>query len=254
MQEKEAIRITNLSKRFYIPQQINNGAWSKLRSFFGEGSFYEPLWALQEINFSVKSGEFIAIVGENGAGKTTLLRLITGILKPTQGVIQVKGKVTPFFDLFVGFQDYLTADENAYFYSSIIGLSRQEVRERLNKVMDFAELERFRETKLRYFSYGMRSRLAFSLVMHSEPEILLLDEVVAVGDGRFKRKCFEALQGLKKEGRTVVMSTVWLSAARELCDRILVLEKGQQKAFGLAPEVLSKVESEMHDFFVAYKG
>ncbi|GAH14396.1 unnamed protein product, partial [marine sediment metagenome] len=177
--------------------------------------------ALKDINFSVRRGEWIGIIGPNGSGKSTLLKIIANIIRPTKGRVKVNGKITSFLELGIGFHPDLTAIENIYTYGAIIGFSDNEIREKLEAILDFSGLKRFSNTKLKNFSNGMVVRLTFSTAIQTEPEILLLDEVLAVGDMEFQQKYFHVFEKYRKQDRTVVYVSHDMNSVKRFCDRAL---------------------------------
>ena len=165
---------------------------------------YETFTVLKDVSFEVDEGECVGIIGDNGSGKSTLLKIIANILRPTKGTVRVKGKMTPFLELGVGFQPDLTVRENVGVYATVMGLSRKEIEERTDDVIDFAGLQKFEDTKLKNLSSGMQVRLAFSTAIQTDPDVLLVDEVLAVGDMEFQQKCFDVFNRYRKEGVTIL--------------------------------------------------
>jgi ABC-type polysaccharide/polyol phosphate transport system ATPase subunit len=191
-------------------------------------------WALKDVSFMVDRGEMLGVIGINGSGKTTLLRCIAGIFRPTRGRVTVHGRVASLIDLTAGFQMDLSAEDNILLAGAIYGVSRRDLLARLDEVLAFAELPDHKEASLRTFSTGMAMRLGFALAISLEPDILLVDEVLAVGDERFKVKCLEKVKQLRAEGTTVVFASHELALIRSLTDRVLFLDQGE-KAFDGAP-------------------
>jgi len=227
----------NLWKTFQIPHERRTTLFENLTSLL-RPSQYETYTVLKDINFKVEEGECVGIIGDNGSGKSTLLKIIANILRPSKGRIRVNGKMTPFLELGVGFQPDLTARENVGVYATIMGLSRGEVRERTYDVLKFAGLEKFQDTKLKNLSSGMQVRLAFSTAIQTDPDVLLVDEVLAVGDMEFQKKCFRIFSQYRKEGVTILFVSHDLGAVRRFCDRTLLLGKGKQLAFGDTEEII----------------
>lgn len=234
-----SVEVQNLWKRFIIPHEKKNTFFETITGAF-QKSACEEFWALKDINFSVKKGEFIGIIGENGSGKTTLLNIITNILRPTKGSIEVNGKITSFLELGIGFQPDMTAKENIHLYGAIMGLSDREIDERIEEVFEFSGLKKFEDTKLKNFSSGMQVRLAFSTAIQTNPEILLVDEVLAVGDMEFKQKCFDKFYEFKKAGITTLFVTHDLGSVRRFCDKTLLLRSGEQVAYGNTNDIIDK--------------
>jgi homopolymeric O-antigen transport system ATP-binding protein len=185
------------------------------------------LWALRDVSFEVQPGEVVGLVGRNGAGKSTLLKILSRIIKPTTGEVDVYGRVGSLLEIGTGFHPDLTGRENVYLNGAIIGMKRAEIKRKFDEIVAFAEVERFLDTPVRYYSSGMYLRLAFAVAGHFEPEILMLDEVLAVGDAAFQRKCLNKMKQISSEGRTVLFVSHNLSSIQELCSRALLVEAGQ---------------------------
>jgi ABC-2 type transport system ATP-binding protein len=193
---------------------------------------YRDLEALREVSFDVGRGEFFGIVGQNGSGKTTLLKILAGIYRPTAGRVRMAGRLAPFIELGVGFNPELTARENSVINGVLMGLSKREARRRLDAVLDFAELQDFVELKLKNYSSGMMVRLAFAIMVQSETEIMLIDEVLAVGDAAFAQKCMDVFHEKRDAGTTVVLVTHDMTTVQSLCHRAMVLHKGEMRHLG----------------------
>ena len=222
------IRVDNVSKDFVLPHEKVNS----LKSLFTgaaktHGKGKETQHALKDISFDIKKGEFFGIVGRNGSGKSTLLKILAGIYQPNAGKTYTKGKLVPFIELGVGFNAELTGRENVYLNGAMLGFTRQEVDSMYDDIVAFAELERFMDQKLKNYSSGMEVRLAFSMAVRADADILLIDEVLAVGDADFQRKCFNYFRKLKKNKKTIVFVTHDMNAVREYCDRALLIENNK---------------------------
>lgn len=231
------IDVDHVEKVFRIPHEKRTTVFEALTGLL-RPTQYETFPALKDVSFSVEEGEMFGIIGENGSGKSTLLKLLARIMRPTQGTISVHKKVTPFLELGVGFNPDFTAVENIRTYATIMGLSKREIEGRIDDILDFAGLERFRDAKLKNFSSGMQVRLAFSTAIQTDPEILLMDEVLAVGDMEFQQKCLDVLNRYRKEGVTIVFVSHDLGSVRRFCDRTLLLNHGEQVALGETDEVI----------------
>ena len=223
-----AIEVTGLSKTFKLPHERSMSLKSNLINGLRGKRGYELQHALQDIHFEVKKGEFYGIVGKNGGGKSTLLKVISGIYEPTAGTVRVNGKLTPFIELGVGFNPELTGRENVFLNGALLGFDRREMTAMYRDIVSFAELERFMDQKLKNYSSGMQVRLAFSIAIRSKSDIFIMDEVLAVGDSAFQKKCMNVFRQLKKEGRTIVLVTHDMANVERFCDRVLVIDKGKQ--------------------------
>ncbi len=200
-------------------------------------------WALRDVGFTVEPGHPLAIIGHNGSGKSTLLKLLTGILKPTQGKIDVRGRIGALIEVGAGFHPDLTGRENVYLNGSILGASRKEIDRQFDHIVAFAGLEKFIDTPVKRYSSGMYMRLGFSIAAHLEPEILLIDEVLAVGDAQFQSRCLGFLKRFVAQGGSVVFVSHVMGQVRELCDRCVWLDQGQMMGFGEATELIEKYEA-----------
>jgi lipopolysaccharide transport system ATP-binding protein len=205
----------------------------------------EEFWALREVNFRVAQGDMVGIIGRNGAGKSTLLRLIGGVGRPDEGSIEVQGRIGAFLDLVAGFRPDLTGSENVFVGGVIAGLTRREVSQRFDSIVAFAELEDFIDNPLRAYSTGMRMRLAFSVAVHTDPEVLLIDEVLAVGDLAFRNKCFERITQFQREGCTILLVSHDVDQIRDLCDEALWLRDGRLVSHGDPEMVVGKYAAQM---------
>ena len=234
-----AVQIEHLWKTFQIPHERRTTLFENLMGMMRPNS-YETFTVLKDVNFEVEEGECVGIIGDNGSGKSTLLKIIANILRPSKGTIKVEGKMTPFLELGVGFQQDLTARENIGVYATVMGLSRKDIRERTDEVIKFAGLEKFEDTKLKNLSSGMQVRLAFSTAIQTDPDVLLVDEVLAVGDMEFQQKCYDVFNRYRKEGVTILFVSHDLGAVRRFCDRTLLLGEGEQRAYGGTGEILDK--------------
>lgn len=223
----DAIVVEGVHKDFILPHEKTSSLKSSFlkRVKMGRGTS-EHQHALKDISFSVKKGEFFGIVGRNGSGKSTMLKILAEIYKPTKGNIKVNGKLVPFIELGVGFNPELTGKDNVYLSASLLGFSRSQINDMYENIVRFAELEKFMDQKLKNYSSGMQVRLAFSIATRVEADILLIDEVLAVGDADFQRKCYKYFKSLKKTGKSVVFVTHDMEAVKEYCDRALLIDDG----------------------------
>jgi ABC-2 type transport system ATP-binding protein len=228
MAKEIAIKVQGVSKNFILPHQKVRSVKSLFTTMFRpSGSTLEVQHALKDISFEVRKGEFFGIVGRNGSGKSTMLKILAGIYQPTEGSVTTTGKLVPFIELGVGFNPELTGRENVYLNGAMLGFSQKEVAAMYDDIVAFAELERFMDQKLKNYSSGMQVRLAFSMATRAEADILLVDEVLAVGDADFQRKCFDYFRMLKKNKKTVVFVSHDMTAVREYCDRAVLIEQNE---------------------------
>ncbi len=235
--EDKTIIIHHLTKKFKIPHQRSLTAFNRLSaSIRRKPSLYEEFNALQNISFQLEHGDALGIIGPNGSGKSTLLKLIAGVLTPDKGCVYVQGKIAPFLELGVGFEPELSARENIYLSGAMLGIPRSEINRKYWDILDFAELRRFEFLKLRNFSSGMYARLAFSIAIQADADILLLDEVLAVGDEQFQQKCMEKIGEIRHGGKTIVYVSHNLDSIKAICNQCVLLRNGQVVAIG-SPEL-----------------
>jgi ABC-2 type transport system ATP-binding protein len=239
MADEPAIKISNISKDFVLPHEKHSssikGVVTGLARHHDKGS--ETQHALRDISFEINKGEFFGIVGRNGSGKSTLLKILAGIYQPTKGSVSVQGKIVPFIELGVGFNGELSGRENVYLNGAMLGFSEKEVDAMYEDIVAFAELERFMDQKLKNYSSGMQVRLAFSMATRAQADVLLVDEVLAVGDESFQKKCFDYFRELKARNKTVIFVTHDMNAVREYCERAVLIDNSEIKAIGSAKEV-----------------
>ena len=235
-----SIEIQNVSKLFRVYQGKSYSLKEKLLYWGKEKS--EEFWALRDINLSIPEGVAIGLVGRNGSGKSTLLKLISKILYPTTGSITVKGKMSTLLELGAGFHPDFTGRENIYLNGSILGFTRKEIEEKLPSIVEFSELADFLDTPVRNYSSGMYMRLGFAIAIHVNPDILLIDEVLAVGDYAFQEKCVDAIMKLKHQGKTIVFVSHSGNQVKQLCEKAVWLDKGQIRMYGDADLVVQEYE------------
>lgn len=240
MSDDVAIRFDNVSKSFKLPHEKHGSIKNVFLNVFRGRTTYEKQQVLKDVSFEIKKGEFFGIVGRNGSGKSTLLKLMAGIYSPDKGAIAVNGKLTPFIELGVGFNPELTGRENVFLNGALLGFSREEMESMYDEIVEFAELEKFMDQKLKNYSSGMQVRLAFSIAIKVDSPILLLDEVLAVGDEAFQKKCNSYFAFIKKQKKTVILVTHDMNAVKRFCDKALLLDEGQIVAAGESPEVADK--------------
>lgn len=234
------IKVDNVSMRFNLGIEKN----FSLKLFFinlfkpkSKKPKKEEFWALKDVSFDVKQGEVIGFIGSNGAGKSTMLKVIAGVMKPTKGKIEVQGKICPMIELGAGFDMDLTARENIYLNGAVMGYSKQFIEEKFDEIVEFSELKEFLEVPIRNFSSGMTARLAFSIATIVDPEILIVDEILSVGDIAFQKKSEAKMKSMIGGGTTVLFVSHSLSQIEKLCDRVVWLEHGQVKKIGSTKEI-----------------
>lgn len=234
-----AVKVENVSKTFHIPLEASNGLKQKLINTLKGRKGYREFTPLNDISFEINKGDFFGIVGRNGSGKSTLLKTIAGIYSPTLGTKHVNGTLVPFIELGVGFNPELTGRENVFLNGALLGFSHSEMESMYEEIVNFAELADFMEERLKNYSSGMQVRLAFSIAIKAESDILLLDEVLAVGDEAFQRKCFEYFEDLKRNNKTVILVTHDMAAVERFCNKAILIEKGHIIKSGSVSEVTS---------------
>ena len=246
------IRTEGLGKEYRRGVQATSGLLrdSLAQAFSSPSRFLrrkstEKFWVLRNISVEVNDGEVLGLIGRNGSGKTTLLKILSRITRPTEGWAEIHGRVGSLLEVGTGFHPELTGRENAYLSGAILGMGRQEITRKFDEIVSFAELEKFVDTAVKHYSTGMYVRLAFAVAAHLEPEILLVDEVLAVGDLKFQRKCLGKMGEVARTGRTVILVSHQLSQIRRLCQRVLWLDAGQLRKAGPAAEVVSSYEANM---------
>jgi ABC-type polysaccharide/polyol phosphate transport system ATPase subunit len=225
MDNNVAIRVAGVSKTFKLPHEKTTSLKGLVINFYKRNRSYEKQSVLKNVSFEIKKGEFFGIVGRNGSGKSTMLKLLAGIYDPDSGTIEIQGKLTPFIELGVGFNPELTGRENVFLNGALLGFNRREISEMYQDIVDFAEIEEFMDQKLKNYSSGMQVRLAFSVAIRAETDILLIDEVLAVGDQSFQEKCFDYFSQIKHSDKTVIFVTHDMSNVERFCDRVYVIDK-----------------------------
>ena len=241
MTDRAAIKVDGVTKSFKIPLDKNPNLKQNILSGFRK-SGYRKFTPLNEVSFEVEKGDFFGIVGRNGSGKSTLLKTIAGIYTPDEGSVSIDGLLVPFIELGVGFNPELSGRENVYLNGALLGFDRSEIESMYDDIVDFAELHDFMEEKLRNYSSGMQVRLAFSIAIRARGDILLLDEVLAVGDSAFQQKCYDYFQELKENKKTVILVSHSMSAVQRFCNKALLLEKGEIKFIGSSEDAASHYE------------
>jgi len=238
------IQVEDVWKKFKIPHErkatVLDAIASTLALFGGRRSTFEEFWALRNVTFNVLKGRSVGIIGENGSGKTTLLRLIANVMKPDQGTISVNGRIAPMLELGLGFHPELTVKENVVVFGAIMGLKRDRLRKQIESIIEFAELRRFEDAPLKTLSSGMQMRLAFSVAVETDADIILVDEALAVGDMEFRKRCLTKFKEFKDEGRTIVLVSHDMGLITEFCEDAVFLSQGEIIAKGSASEVVQQ--------------
>jgi lipopolysaccharide transport system ATP-binding protein len=246
------IKSEGLGKRYRLSHLLERNRYITLRQaivdrckqvFQSSRPVAEDFWALRDISFSVAQGESVAIIGRNGAGKTTLLKILSRITEPTEGRIRLRGRVSSLLEVGTGFHPELTGRENVYLNGTILGMTKKEIDRKFDEIIAFAGVEKFVDTPVKRFSSGMQVRLAFAVAAHLEPEILIVDEVLAVGDIAFQKKCLGKMQDVAAEGRTVLFVSHDLAAVEKLCSRAILLESGRYLADGPTSQTIARYQN-----------
>ncbi|HEC64581.1 MAG TPA: ABC transporter ATP-binding protein, partial [bacterium] len=239
MKKSTAIKVSNVSKSFGVPHEKRETVKSYFVNPFRR-THKDKFDALKNINFEIKKGEFVGIVGRNGSGKSTLLKLLAGIYVPNEGGVNVQGRVVPFLELGVGFSQELSGRENIFLNGTILGMKKKFLEQKYNEIVAFAELEDFMDLPLKNYSSGMQVRLAFSIAMQADADVYLLDEILAVGDAAFQQKSLEEFKRLKKEGKTIIFVSHSPETITKYSDRVLYLKEGEVADIGDAVEVVDR--------------
>jgi len=240
-----AIEIKDISKRYRLGQYLQGDTMLReaivnmVRNMRGREKVEQNvMWALRDINFTIKPGEVVGLIGRNGAGKSTLLKVLSRITYPTTGTFKVRGRLAAMLEVGTGFHEELTGIENIYMNGSIMGMKRGEIKNKIDQIVEFAGVEAFVDTPIKRYSSGMRLRLGFAVAAHLEPDVLLVDEVLAVGDAEFQKKCLQTMDDLRGGGRTVVFVSHNMAAVENLCQRVIWIDAGRVKRDGPADEVV----------------
>jgi len=237
------INVQSVWKRFVLKKDRADSVGQLLFRMvprFKRGTVPEPFWALRDVSFEVPRGRSLGIVGDNGSGKSTLLKILTRTMLPTRGTVQVRGHVSALIELGAGFHPDFTGRENVFMNGSILGLTRREIQAKLPEIVDFAELWDFIDTPVKYYSSGMNARLGFSVATAVHPEILIVDEVLAVGDEAFQRKCMNKILDMKRTGVSILLVSHVLDSIRELMDEAIWLDHGEIRAYGAPDDVITQ--------------
>lgn len=239
-----AIEIEHLSKKYRLHHERNQ--YLKTALLRRGRARYEEFWAVRDVSFDISSGSTFGIIGSNGSGKSTLLKCLAGILTPDEGRIKIEGRVAALLELGSGFHPELTGRENVFLNGAILGMTQREIAHRLNDIIDFSGLAKFIDTPVKNFSSGMVVRLGFAIATNVEPEILLIDEVLAVGDAEFQQRCYEKIEKFRSDGRTIVIVSHGLGQIEQMCDRVAWLEHSHLKEIGPAFETVQRYSGSTH--------
>jgi len=232
------MQVANVSKKFRLHHERRNSIYEAVTGFLKKNTHYEEIQVLDNVSFDVKKGEMIGIIGKNGAGKTTILRLLSRIYQPDSGTIITDGTVIPFLGLGLGFNPELTARDNIIIYGRLLGFSKKEITEKEEEIIKFAELERFEDIKIKNFSSGMAARLAFATAVQVDPDIILVDEILSVGDITFQKKSYETFLSFKERKKSIVVVTHNMDIIRKDCDRVIFLDEGKIQIVGEPEKVI----------------
>lgn len=237
-----AIQVDHVCKKFLIPHERISSLRSAFVQMFSQKT-YETFHALNDVSLEIKQGEFFGIIGKNGSGKSTLLKILAGVYHPDTGVVHVQGKVIPFLELGIGFNPELSGRDNIFLNGIVLGLTRKQIEQKFDTIVSFSGLERFIDQKLKRYSSGMYMRLAFAIAIHTEGDILIMDEVLAVGDAEFQQRCMYEFLRLKNEGKTIVLVTHGEGPLQQYADRVAFIEQGVIRKIGAPDEVLALYRS-----------
>ena len=248
MDKEIAIRADNLGIKYNLSEQkVDDFKDYIIKAVKGELN-YNEFWALKNVSFSVEAGDHVGILGLNGAGKSTLLKVIAGVLKPTEGSVMTKGRVVPLLELGAGFDRQYTGAENIYLYGAVLGYSRKFINSKFDEIVEFSELEDFINVPVKNYSSGMKSRLGFAIATTMQADILILDEVLAVGDAKFKKKCEAKVKEMFADGTTVLFVSHSLAQVKKLCDKAILLEHGRLAAYGDTERIARIYEKRMETY------
>ncbi|GCA66076.1 teichoic acid ABC transporter ATP-binding protein [Mediterraneibacter butyricigenes] len=242
MSDDIVVKVDHVSMRFNLSSEKVDNMKEYFIKRIKNNMKYDEFWALSDVTFDVKKGESVALIGLNGCGKSTLLKTIAGVLKPTKGSVKIYGNIAPMIELGAGFDMDLTARENVFLNGAILGYSRKEMQKHYDGIVEFSELEEFMDVPIKNFSSGMLARLAFAIATIGTPDILIVDEVLSVGDFRFQEKCEKRIQGMMKKDTTILFVSHSIDQVKKICNRAIWIEKGRIREDGTSEEVGSHFE------------
>lgn len=247
MAKKIAIKVDHVGMKFNLSQEKVDNLKEYVIKFLKREIKYNEFWALKDVSFTVEEGDRVGILGLNGAGKSTLLKVVSGVLKPTEGKVTTRGKIVPMLELGAGFDPQYTGSENIYLYGAMLGYSKQFIDEKYEEIVDFSGIRRFMDTPVKNYSSGMKARLGFAIATVVEPEILILDEVLSVGDKKFKKKSEKKIKSMFDQGVTVLFVSHSLPQIKRICNKAILLEGGRLIAAGDVEEVAEIYEEKTKD-------
>lgn len=257
MEKDFAIKVSGLSKRYSIGVKKYDSFRTSIPSLFKyTGSSSEDFWALKDLSFQLNKGDVVGVVGRNGAGKSTLLKVLSQITRPTKGKVEITGRIASLLEVGTGFHPELTGRENIFLNGTILGMSRKEVKAKFDEIVEFSGIQKFIDTPVKHYSSGMYVRLAFAVAAHLEPEILIIDEVLAVGDAEFQEKCLGKMKDVSSQGRTVLFVSHNMAAVQSLCKTGIFLQNGELKAHGPIEQIIDSYlasKSDASNTFVSTK-
>ncbi|MGA3318465.1 MAG: ABC transporter ATP-binding protein [Candidatus Korobacteraceae bacterium] len=239
------IRLENITQRFRVIQERADTLRELFSKFFRHESHYHDFDAVKNVTFEVPHGQMLGLIGRNGSGKSTLLKIVAGVYRPTAGKVKVRGSLAPLIELGAGFHHELTGRENILLNGLLMGYSRRQMQEREERIVEFAEIGDFIDAPVKQYSSGMYMRLAFSVATEIDPDILLIDEILAVGDAPFQQKCFERIQSFRRAGKTIMFVTHSMNQIAQYCDRAILIDRGTIMADGRPDEVIPVYQSSM---------
>lgn len=242
--KKEVLKVENVGIKFNLMESKVDNLKEYVIKLLKHELRYQEFWALKNISFSVNKGERVGILGLNGAGKSTLLKIVAGVLKATEGKVTVNGKIAPLLELGAGFDPQYTGAENIYLYGAVLGYPKEFINEKYDEIIEFSELGDFIHVPVKNYSSGMKARLGFAIATLVEPEILILDEVLSVGDAKFRKKCEKRIMKMFDKGVTVLFVSHSIDQVKSICDRAIILDKGSLVADGTLEEVCDFYETE----------